>query len=80
VIAGDPVHPRRGGLHPAEDVAAADDEGELDTEPVDGGQLVGEDADDFRVDPEAPGAHERLAGEFEQDPPEPQAVPVAHRR
>ena len=68
MIAGDAVDPLRRGRHAANDVAPADDDSGRDTEAVHLADLVRDSGDDVRVDAERPLAHERLAGELEQDP------------
>ena len=68
VVAGRPVHPAGGGGEAAEDVAAADDDADLDAEAVDLGDLPGDEHADGRVDAVLAVAEERLAGQLEQDP------------
>jgi hypothetical protein len=69
VVGGGAVHPRGGAAQAAEDVAAADHEGELHAEGAPGvRELVGQQADGLGVEAEAAllGA-ERLARHLQQD-------------
>ena len=63
----------RGGDAP-EDVAAADDDRDLDAALADDLDLLGERVEDVRVDAVADVAHERFAGELQQHAAEPVAV------
>ena len=74
VVAGRPVHATRRRGQAAEDVAAADDDPDLDAEAVDLGDLAGDERADRRVDAVLTVPEQRLAGQLEQDPP------VAQRR
>ena len=66
--------PRADGGQAAEDVAAADDDPDLDAEAVDLGDLARDERAERRVDAVRAIAEQRLAGQLEQDPP------VAQRR
>ena len=68
VVAGRAVHPagRRG--QPAEDVAAADDDADLDAHRVDVRDLLRDERAERGVDAVLALAEEGLAGELEQDP------------
>ena len=68
VVAGHPVDALVAGRDAADDVAAADHDRQLDAEPVDLGDLVGDPARPPRLDAEALRAHQGLAGELEQHP------------
>ena len=62
------VHARAGAGHPPPDVAAADDDGDVDAElAADLDDLAGELLDHLAVDAVALVAGERLAGELEED-------------
>ena len=74
VVAGRAVHPARRRGQAAEDVAATDDDPDLDAEAVDLRDLAGDERADGRVDAVLAIAEQRLAGQLEQDPP------VAQRR
>ena len=50
VVAGRPVHAPGGGRQAAEDVAAADDDPDLDAERLDLGDLAGDRQAELRVD------------------------------
>src|SRR5581483_10885925 len=67
VVGGRAVHPGRGSLHAADDVAAADDQRELEAGPVRLRDLVRERLDARLVDAELLLAGHRLAGDLEQD-------------
>ena len=68
VVAGRPVHPARRRRQPAEDVAATDDDADLDAQAVDLGDLARDERADRRVDAVLAIAEQRLAGQLEQDP------------
>ena len=77
--------PLRRRRQAAEDVAAADDDADLDAERVDLGDLAGDERAERRVDAVLAVAEERLAGQLEQDPAVadaavPAIAPVAERR
>ncbi len=88
VVAGGPVHaPGRGG-EAAEDVAAADDDADLDAQRLDLGDLPRDERAELGIDAVLPLAQQRLARQLEQDAPvaEPAgssvpaaAVPLADR-
>src|SRR5690606_20418534 len=59
---------RAGRLHPAHEVAAADDDADLDAAADQLGDLVGDRAGALRVQPGAGLAAERLAAELQQNP------------
>ena len=59
--------PRALAARPRKDVAAADDDGDLDAELLDLADLAGDLRGDRRVDPEGLVAHQGFAGEFEED-------------
>ena len=82
VVARRPVHARRGGRQAAEDVAAADDDPDLDAPRVDLRHLAGDERAELGVDAVGPVAQERLAGQLQQDPvvAEPVASCRGHRR
>ena len=64
VVAGRAVHAARRGREAAEDVAAADDDADLDAEAVDDRDLLGDERADGGVDavrPDRPGAPRRTA-------------------
>src|SRR5262249_49722362 len=67
VVRGRTVHPlgRRG--HPAVDVPAADDDRDLNAARLDASDLGGEVVDRLLVEPVVSGAHQRLAGQLQQD-------------
>ena len=67
VIAGHAVDALGGRGHAAEDVAAADDDGDLDAHLLHFAELVGDRGQDVGVDAGAPPAHEGLTGKFEKD-------------
>ena len=67
VVAGRAVHPLGRGGDAAVDVAAADHERDLEAGRADVDELPRERVDGARVEPELPGAHQRLAGELEHD-------------
>jgi len=67
VVGSRAVHALRGGLQSAEDVAAADDDGNLDATTDHRLQLAGERVEDVRIDAVSGFAHEGLAGQLEQD-------------
>src|SRR5699024_9775489 len=67
VVAGDPVHAVGGQAGAAEDVAAADDQGDLGAGLLGFHDLAGKAADDLGVDAVVLISHEGLAGKFEQD-------------
>ena len=69
VVAGRPVHALRGRRQAAEDVAAADDDADLDAEGVDLADLAGDECAERRIDAVRAVAEERLAGQLEQDAP-----------
>src|SRR4029079_15843629 len=60
-----------------EDVAAADHDPDLDAEPVDLGDLAGDERAERRVDAVRPVAEQRLAGQLEQDPVVAEPVAIA---
>jgi hypothetical protein len=65
VIGGRALHPLRGALQPAKDVAAADHHADLDAEVVDRLHLAGDALDGGRVQAEALVAHQRLARDLQ---------------
>ena len=67
VVGGRAVHALGARRQAAEQVAAADDDGDLDAELLDLADLLGDLRGDRRVDPERLLAHEGFAGEFEED-------------
>ena len=74
VVAGRAVHAPRRRRQPAEDVAAADDDPDLDAERVDLADLAGDERAERRVDAVLAVAEQGLAGQLEQD------APIAQRR
>ena len=60
------VHAAGGHLDAAEDVAAADDDGDLDARVVDRADLVGQAGRNGGIDAELLAAHEGLAGKLEE--------------
>ena len=70
VVAGCPVHPARGALDAAVDVAGADDHRDLDAAIADRRDLLGDALDLGAVGAVIEAPHQRLAGELQQDPPE----------
>ena len=80
VVAGRAVHAARRGGQPAEDVAAADHDADLDALVVDVLDLVGDERAERRVDAVRPIAQQCLAGQLEQDPAEPDTAAVGHHR
>ena len=69
VVAGDAVAALRGHRHAAEDVAAADDDADLDAERPRLGNVGRDPVDHRNVDAEMLVAHQRLARRLEQDAP-----------
>src|SRR6185437_3509569 len=67
VVAGDPVHAGRGEALATEDVAAADHHAHFHAGLAYLDDLLGQPADHLRVDAVVGLAHQRLAGELEQD-------------
>ena len=67
VVAGRAVHAARRGGHAAEDVAATDDDPDLDAGAVDLRDLAGDERADGGVDAVLAIAEQRLAGQLEQD-------------
>ena len=68
VVGGDAVHAGPREARAAEDVAAADDDGDLDVAGHDVPDLAGDALQDGRVDAVVGGAEQRLAADLEQDP------------
>ena len=68
VVAGRAVHAARRGGQAAEDVAAADDDADLDAQGVDLGDLARDERAERRVHAVLAIAEEGLAGQLEQDP------------
>ncbi len=68
VVAGGPVHALGGRGQAPEDVAAADDDGDLHAAVDRGADLLRDEHARLRVDAVLARAEERLAGELEQDP------------
>src|SRR3954447_10470632 len=69
VVAGRAVHPPRGWCETAEDVAATDDDADLDAEAVDLRDLASDEGAHGRVHAVLAVAEERLARQLEEDPP-----------
>ena len=67
VVGGRPVHAAGAGRQAAEQVAAADDDGDLDAELLDFADLAGDLGGDRGIDAERLLAHQGFAGEFEED-------------
>ena len=67
VVGGRPVHAARARRDATKDVAAADDDGGLDTHALDFGDVLGDLGGDGRIDAVVLRAHERFAGEFQED-------------
>ena len=67
VVGGCTVHASSSRSDAPEDVAPADDDRHLDTEPYDLRDLGDDAIDHLAVDPVGVGAHQRLAGQLEQD-------------
>ena len=67
VIAGNAVHSGPGEARAAKDVAAADDDAELDSEARDLGDLAGDPRQHLRLDAVVTGAKERLAAELQEN-------------
>ena len=67
VVTGRAVHPARRGGHATEDVAATDDDPDLDAGAVDLRHLAGDERADGGVDAVLAIAEQRLAGQLEQD-------------
>src|SRR5581483_9744169 len=67
VVAGRAVHPLRGRLEAAVEVAAADHERDLEPERMDVDELARERVHRRRVEPELARPHQRLSGKLEQD-------------
>ena len=67
VVGGGAVHAAHAGRQAAEDVAAADDDGRLDAEALDLADVAGDAGGDGRIDPELLVAHQRFAGELQED-------------
>ena len=63
----DAVHAARAGRQAAEQVAAADDDGDLDAELLDFADLPGDLRGGGGVDAERLLAHQGFAGEFQED-------------
>ena len=80
VVARRAVHALGGGRQAAEDVAAADDDADLDAARPHGRDLAGDERADGRVDAVLAVAEERLAGQLEQDPAVARRRPRADRR
>ena len=78
VVAGRAVHATRRGGQTAEDVATADHDANLDALIVDVLDLVRDERAERRIDTVRPVAQQRLAGELEQDPAEPDTAAVGH--
>ena len=68
VVGGGAVHALRAGRQAAEQVAAADDDGGLDAEGLDLGDVLGDLRRHGGVDAELLLAHEGFTGELQQDP------------
>ena len=68
MIGGGAVHALRTRRDAAEDVATADDDGQLDARGGDFGDLIGHADDGGAVDAESIFAHQRLAGKLEKNP------------
>ena len=67
VVGGRAVHAARAGGQAAEDVAAADDDGGLDAEALDLADVPGDARGDGGIDPELLVAHQRFAGQLQED-------------
>src|SRR3954447_23573800 len=70
VVRGGPVHPRGRSLQAAVDVAGAEHDRDLHAAVVHGLELGGDGLDGVGVRAEVQVAHQRLAGELDEDPPE----------
>ncbi len=70
VVGGRPVHPLGRGAHAAVEVPAADDDGDLRARRLDGKHLARDRRDGARVDAVLAVAHQALARELEEGPPE----------
>ena len=70
MVGGDAVHAGPGEARAAEDVAAADDDGDLDVAGQHVADLAGDALQDGRIDAVVGGAEQRLAADLEQDPRE----------
>lgn len=68
VVGGGAVHALRTRGDATEDVATADDDGQLDASGGDFGDLIGHADDGGAIDAECIVAHQRLAGKFEKNP------------
>ena len=69
VVAGRPVHARRGCRQAAEDVALAHDDADLHAEAMDLGDLTGDEGAELGVDAVLPLAEQGLARQLQQDAP-----------
>ena len=69
VVGGRAIHPCRTGRHAAKDVAAADDDRDLHAKAHHFGDLGDNAIDRLALDAVAVAAHQRLAGQLEQDSP-----------
>ena len=67
VVGGGAIHAGRSALHAANDVPAADDDGDLDAGLVHGDDLAGQRLDPLLVDAELALAAQSLARELEDD-------------
>src|SRR5262249_55206702 len=68
MIGTDPIKPLRACGEPAKDVAAADDDADLDAQRVDVLDLVRDTSNNLRINAEALFAHQDFATEFKQNP------------
>ena len=68
LVGRSPVHAGLGPAVAAEDVAAADHDGELDAEVPDLLELSGDGGDPLEIDALAPGPEKGLAGQLQEDP------------
>ena len=68
VVGGRAVHPLGAGGEAAEQVAAADDDGDLDAERLDLGDVLGDLRRHGGIDAELLLAHEGFTGQLQQDP------------
>ena len=67
MIGADPVHALGGAGHAAEDVAAADHQGDLRASLEAGDDIVGDTPDGIEIDAEFALAHQRLARHLEEN-------------
>src|SRR5207237_29048 len=67
VVARRPIHAFGAGRDAAEDIAAADDDADLDAEAANLRDICGDAGSDGGVDAERLFAHQRLPGEFQED-------------